>query len=130
MAMRRVYVLLIISLVANGIVKASSYGEQLVSYGNSENVVIASQDSIVPSGGFLNMRIDYEATTHLRDLLQQQKELNTELDSAKNIFGVIEEGTSAHTMERFNIRQDSICLDLRSRIVDVELQISEITGNK
>lgn len=114
--MKRIIITLAISLVVFSVVKASNRSE--------------SQDTITSTGSFLNMRINQEATAHLRDLLQQQKDLNAQLDAAKNNLGANVEGASAHALEQYNIHQDSICLDLRSQIVDVELQISEITGNK
>ena len=40
------------------------------------------------------------------------------------------EGASAEALEAANIRQDSICLALRSSLVDVELEIEEVAPNK
>lgn len=36
------------------------------------------------------------------------------------------DGVSGISMEKINVRQDSICLDLRSQLVDVQLQIKEL----
>lgn len=38
-------------------------------------------------------------------------------------------GVTFETQERLNDRQDSICLDLRSQLVSVELQIKELQPN-
>ena len=35
-------------------------------------------------------------------------------------------GVSPETQERMNDRQDSLCLDLRSQLVDVQLEIKEV----
>lgn len=39
------------------------------------------------------------------------------------------EGVSAETMEKMNLTQDSICLELRSQLVEVELEMAELTPN-
>ncbi len=39
-------------------------------------------------------------------------------------------GVSPETQEQLNNRQDSICLDLRSQLVAIELEIKELTPKK
>ena len=36
------------------------------------------------------------------------------------------EGVSETSMDEMNLRQDSVCLDLRSQLVDVQLQVKEL----
>lgn len=62
------------------------------------------------------------------------KSLNTRRDNIKKQIeiedakrGKTYEGVSAETKERLNILQDSICLELRSELVSVELQIAELS---
>lgn len=40
-----------------------------------------------------------------------------------------QQGVAPETMELMNERQDSICLDLRSQLVSVELQLKELVPN-
>ena len=44
-------------------------------------------------------------------------------DSKRN---AVYNGVSPETQERMNDRQDSLCLDLRSQLVDVQLEIKEV----
>lgn len=40
------------------------------------------------------------------------------------------EGVSFASLGQMNERQDSICIDLRSRLVSVELELKEVTSSK
>lgn len=55
------------------------------------------------------------------------RKLITEADAQRN---KTREGVAAATNEALNDRQDSICLDLRSQLTDVELQLKEIGGKR
>ena len=114
--MKRIFLSHVILFAAISAVKASSSDLQ--------------QDTITITDSFLNMRIDQEATARLQRLQQSQRELNVQLESAKTNLGAKVEGASAKTLEQYNLRQDSICLDLRSQLIDVELQINEIVKGK
>ena len=51
-----------------------------------------------------------------------QKQIAVE-DKKRN---VVIEGVSPETLEKMNERQDSICLELRSELTDVELELKEL----
>ena len=51
-----------------------------------------------------------------------KKKLNEEMQKRNATYS----GVSAEALEEMNDRQDSICLDLKSQIVDVQLQIRDI----
>ena len=79
-----------------------------------------------------------QSATHPADSLSvQQKRLTerraelrkliTEADAQRN---KTREGVAAATNEALNDRQDSICLDLRSQLTDVELQLKELGGKR
>ena len=55
------------------------------------------------------------------------RKLITEADAQRN---KTREGVAAATNEALNDRQDSICLDLRSQLTDVELQLKELGGKR
>lgn len=90
----------------------------------------APQDVVPSSGNYLNMRINQEATARLQGLYKRQQELNSQIESAKSTLGTKVEGATARALEQFNNRQDSICLDLKSQLIDVGLQIDEIVNGK
>ncbi len=49
------------------------------------------------------------------------------MEDAKRDMSI--DGVTFETQERLNNRQDSICLDLRSQLVSVDLQIKELQPN-
>lgn len=91
----------------------------------------AQPDSVTATtANFMNMRINQSATARLRYLQQKERELTSQLETARAALGTSVEGATARTLEQYNIRQDSICLDLSSQLTDVRLEISELTGKK
>lgn len=65
------------------------------------------------------------------------KELKVREHNLKNKIAVEDakrnqhlEGVTPETQERLNNKQDSICLDLRSQLVEVELEMKELIPNK
>lgn len=93
----------------------------------TNNNIQEQQDTVSVKDSRIHIRINQEATVRLRALQQKEQELNTRLETARAYLGPSVEGASARTLEQYNICQDSICLDLRSQITDVQLQITEIT---
>lgn len=93
----------------------------------TNNNIQEQQDTVSVKDSRIHIRINQEATVRLRALQQKEQVLNTRLGTARAYLGTSVEGASARTLEQYNIRQDSICLDLRSQITDVQLQITEIT---
>ncbi|MFI3279516.1 MAG: hypothetical protein SNG49_02460 [Rikenellaceae bacterium] len=55
-----------------------------------------------------------------------QKQITVE-DSKRN---AVHNGVSPETMEMLNIQQDSLCLELRSELADINLEISELKKKK
>ena len=96
----------------------------------TDNDLHEQQDTVTATDNRIHIRINQEATVRLHELQQKEQELNTRLEDARNYLGTSVEGASARTQERYNILQDSICLDLRSQITDVQLQIADITTKK
>lgn len=82
----------------------------------------------VPNGenNAMNLRIDRETTALLKRLEQDKKDLQAEFEKADANRSMTIEGASPLAQERFQMVQDSICMDIRSKLVDVQLQIDEI----
>lgn len=80
---------------------------------------VAADDDIIQDNLAGNSK--YNALNEQRNQLQEQ--IATE-DKKRN---QVIEGVSAQQLEQINDRQDSICLELRSQLVSVELQISELS---
>lgn len=74
----------------------------------------------------MNLRIDREATARLRELSQKQEELLNEYEVAAASRDSKIEGATSQTLEMFYTKQDSICMDIRSKIIDIQMQIDEI----
>lgn len=74
----------------------------------------------------LNLRIDIEKTARLKELIQQMENLQNEYEKVAAGRNAIIEGASPLALERFYMQQDSVCMDIRSKIVDVQMQIDEI----
>lgn len=66
----------------------------------------------------------------MKALTTQQKRLTAEIEAADAKRNQKQEGVTPEAMERINDRQDSICLDLRSQLTTVELQIAELKKGK
>lgn len=80
---------------------------------------VAADDNTIQDGLAGNSK--YDALNEQRNQIQEQ--IATE-DKKRN---QVIEGVSAQQLEQINDRQDSICLELRSQLVSVELQISELS---
>ncbi|MGN0036942.1 MAG: hypothetical protein ACI36X_06990 [Bacteroidaceae bacterium] len=65
----------------------------------------------------------------IKSLQQQKQQLRTQIAEADKQRNRHIEGVSAARLEQINDRQDSICLDLRSQLVTVELELQEIQPN-
>ncbi|MCD7721738.1 MAG: hypothetical protein LUI09_05865 [Prevotellaceae bacterium] len=64
----------------------------------------------------------------LQNLRATREALKKQIDAEDKKREQIIEGVSAETMEEMNLKQDSVCLSLRSHLVSVELEIKEIGG--
>lgn len=74
--------------------------------------------------------VDSTATViKLRTLNQKKDGLAKRIAAEDKKRGQIIDGVSPVSMERINLVQDSICLELRSELVSVELEIKELTPN-
>lgn len=79
--------------------------------------------SLAPS----SQRVDSIATAaQIRSLEQQRTQLQTRIKQEDAKRGTKTDGVTPQTQEALNDRQDSLCLSLRSQLVDVELQLSEL----
>ena len=81
----------------------------------------AAQSATQPAD---SMSVQQKRLTERRAELRK---LITEADAQRN---KTREGVAAVTNEALNDRQDSICLDLRSQLTDVELQLKELGGKR
>ena len=66
----------------------------------------------------------------IKALQQKKQQLRTQIAEADKQRNRHIDGVSAVRLEQINDRQDSICLDLRSQLVTVELELNEITPDK
>lgn len=62
----------------------------------------------------------------IKELKQKELTLKKEIETEDRKRNQTIEGVTEASMSIINIRQDSICLDLRSQLVDVQLQLKEI----
>lgn len=62
----------------------------------------------------------------LKSLEAKEQSLQKKLDAEIQKRNATYSGASAEVMEELNDRQDSVCLALKSQIVDVQLQIRDI----
>lgn len=65
----------------------------------------------------------------LRTLNQKKDALNKQIAAEDKKRNQTIDGVSPASMEQINLAQDSICLELRSELVSVELEIKELTPN-
>ncbi|MCD8291357.1 MAG: hypothetical protein LUC91_07635 [Prevotella sp.] len=65
----------------------------------------------------------------LNTLNQRKTSLEDSIKTEDKKRGRTIEGVTPESNERMNATQDSICLALRSKLVDVELEIAELTTN-
>lgn len=66
-------------------------------------------------------------TVLLKTLRKRRADLKKEIEAADRKRGRTIEGVAAGTLELMNTAQDSLCLELRSELVRVELEIKELT---
>lgn len=62
----------------------------------------------------------------IKELRQKELTLKKQIETEDRKRNQRIEGVTEASMSIINIRQDSICLDLRSQLVDVQLQLNEI----
>ena len=65
----------------------------------------------------------------LQTLKQHQMDLKKKIETEDKKRNRAMEGVSAESLEQMNLVQDSICLELRSELVSVELQMKELAPN-
>lgn len=65
----------------------------------------------------------------LKVLTVRESALQKQIQEEDKKRNAIYNGASSETTEALNNRQDSICLDLRSQLIDVQLEIKEIKRN-
>ena len=65
----------------------------------------------------------------LNELKTRKADIQKQIETEDRKRNQTIEGVSAETMERMNMTQDSICLELRSQLVEVELEMAELTLN-
>lgn len=65
----------------------------------------------------------------LQTLKQRQLDLKKKIGAEDKKRNRAMEGVSAESLEGMNLVQDSVCLELRSELVSVELQIKELVPN-
>lgn len=70
------------------------------------------------------------STAKIKELNQRKAELERELAIAESKRNMSESGVAYDTQELLNIRQDSICLELRSELLEVELALKEQIPSK
>lgn len=66
----------------------------------------------------------------LKSLNSRRENINKQIEIEDAKRGKTYEGVSAETNEKLNIAQDSICLELRSELVSIELEIAELSPKK
>lgn len=98
---RHIVLILLIFTVANG-----------VTYAQSNKI---SSDSI-------------SVALHLNTLKSQKESLQKEIKKQDSKRNKQMAGVSTKTLEDMNNKQDSICLELRSALTDVNLEIKELTS--
>lgn len=66
----------------------------------------------------------------IKSLRSQKESLEKQIAAEDKKRNAVVSGVSPETLESMNIRQDSICLQLRSALIDVELELKEIDADK
>lgn len=64
--------------------------------------------------------------TKIKNLKQQKESLEKQISAEDKKRNKVIEGVAIETMEKRNEKQDSVCLELRSRLVDIELELKEL----
>ena len=65
-------------------------------------------------------------TLKQRELIQQRAELEEQIRQEDARRGAIADGAILQEQEAANLKQDSICLALRSRLTDIDLELAEL----
>ena len=95
--------------------------------------IIAAAFLLFPSEGKAQNQASQENQTvnaiKIKSLKNRQAALKQQIAIEDNKRNAVIEGVSAETLEQRNARQDSICLELRSELVDVELELAELEGD-
>lgn len=65
----------------------------------------------------------------LKALTVKESNLQKQIQEQDKKRNAVYNGVSSETTEKLNNHQDSICLDLRSQLVDVQLEIAEVKKN-
>lgn len=66
----------------------------------------------------------------IKSLQEKRQTLKAQIDSEDKKRNQRIEGVSAANLELINDKQDSVCLELRSQLVAVELELQEISPNQ
>lgn len=96
-------------------------------------IMVAAAMLLVPAAVMAQTteKADSIATAvRLKALQTKKSEIEKQIQTEDAKRNKVVEGASAEALEAANIRQDSICLSLRSQLVDVELEIAEVAPNK
>lgn len=83
----------------------------------------------VPDVACAQKKVETDSTVNkirLNTLRQRRTELQKKIEDEDKKRNRVIEGVSAESLERMNMAQDSICLELRSELVGVELEIKEL----
>lgn len=64
----------------------------------------------------------------LRELTARRDALTQTITQADSRRGITLDGATPAEQEAYNMEQDSVCLDLRSQLVDINLEIDELTA--
>lgn len=87
---------------------------------------IAAQNKNTLSSEKLTEAFAGNSGSQLKYLQLQAKNLRDRLDEENNKRGMVQDEALLSTLEEINEEQDSLCYELRSRLADIELQISEV----
>lgn len=92
-------------------------------------IVVAILAALGSSGVSAQEKAVTDSTTtaiKLRVLNQKKEDLKKRIVSEDKKRNQAIDGVSSASMERMNLKQDSLCLELRSELVAVELEIREL----
>lgn len=96
-------------------------------------LVIAAASFVMPSTTSAQNVSKADSTLtalRLNELKNRQADIQRKIEIEDRKRNQSIEGVSLESMEKMNLVQDSICLELRSQLVEIELEIAELTPNK
>lgn len=96
-------------------------------------LVIAAASFVMPSTTSAQNVSKTDSTLtalRLNELKNRQADIQRKIEIEDRKRNQSIEGVSLESMEKMNLVQDSICLELRSQLVEIELEIAELTPNK